>query len=100
MTPPEEMLMLKEAVDRLRRLETRFTKYLQWRGFDTHTALPRWTVSGERGILSIPAMSCSLKDCLAAIPPDWNLDVEIQLKGGVVCGLYMKDEEQVEYEDT
>ena len=67
---PEETLMLKEAVDRLRRVETRLTKYLQWRGFDTQTTVPRWTAYEDRGVLSIPAISCSLRDCLAAIPPD------------------------------
>lgn len=81
--------LAKETVDRLRRIETRLTKYLQWRGFDTHTTLPQWTVHEDRGVLSIPALSCSLKDCLAAIPPDWDLDVEIRLKGDMVCGLYM-----------
>ncbi len=56
-----------EIVDRVRRIETRFTKYLEWQGFDTQVARAEWI--GDR--VSIPSPAVSLQEIIKAIPDDW-----------------------------
>lgn len=53
-----------EIVDRIRRIETRFTKYLEFQGFDTQTARAQWV----GGAVRVPSPAISLRDVLAAIP--------------------------------
>ncbi|MGH6812372.1 MAG: hypothetical protein ACREDM_08520 [Methylocella sp.] len=68
--------VLKEIADRVRRIETRLTKYLEVRGFDTQTQRPSW----HDGVIYIPSSDCSIKDCLSAVPADWDKDQEIEVR--------------------
>jgi hypothetical protein len=65
---------IKEIQDRVRRLETRMTKWLEEQGFDTGVKRPTWEPAG---IVQVPSMDCSLKHILSVIPGDWDADEEI-----------------------
>lgn len=58
----------QEILDRVRRIETRLTKFLEASGFDTQVQRPGFTPDG---FLVIPTPSVSLRDCLEAIPREW-----------------------------
>lgn len=58
---------LKEMSDRMRRMETRLTKFLMTMGFDTETHRPLW----RDGTIYLPSTSASLKSCLEVIPEKW-----------------------------
>lgn len=81
----------KEMVDRLRRIETRLTKYMLTQGFDTQSQKPTWL--GD-GVIDIPSRSCALSDCLEAIPADWVKDegVTILCKGQFVADIFLAPE--------
>ncbi len=49
-------------------METRLTKFMEWSGFDTEVRRPEF----QPGRLDIPTDATSLRDCLAALPPDWD----------------------------
>lgn len=72
-----------ECIDRLRRLETRFTKYLETQGFDTQTR--PCVFYGETNTLVIPNINTSLKDMLAAIPIREHEPVSVKLGGRIVA---------------
>lgn len=67
---------IKEVVDRCRRIETRVTKFLEAQGFDTKVRRPEWS---DEGIVTIPSLACSIKDCMAAVPPWWDKNDEIDV---------------------
>jgi len=75
----------KEILGRLRRVETRITKFLISQGFDTETSVCEY--NSEFGAVTIPSMHVTLQDVLAAIPSsatrDWD-DISIEHKGLVV----------------
>jgi hypothetical protein len=58
---------LNEIADRCRRIETRLTKYMEAQGFDAQTRKPKF----KDGAMYIPSLDASLRDVLAALPPDW-----------------------------
>ena len=70
---------LKEITDRTRRIETRLTRYLESRGFDTQVQKPTWVGPGR---IEVPTRACSLGDCLSVVPHNWDPDEEIM----VYCG--------------
>lgn len=64
---------LNEVLKRVKRFETRFTRYLRIQGFDKQMAKPEW----RDGVLVIPTLFTPLADILEAIasggrqlPPD------------------------------
>lgn len=59
-----------EIVDRVRRIEKRFTKFMEWQGFDTQVARAAW-VPGDGGYVLAPSPSVSIQEVLAAIPKDY-----------------------------
>ena len=63
---PHERDRIGEIQDRLRRIETRLTKYMQERGFETQTHTPVYDRAGD--LLTVPSLDVRLKDVLAAIP--------------------------------
>ena len=73
--------MTREMRDRIRRLETRMTKWLETQGFDTQIQRPKWT----HGVVEIPNQFTSIKDILAAIPASYfslpEAEVIVQHKG-------------------
>lgn len=78
----------REILDRTRRIETRLTRYMEARGFDTQVQRPRWE---DNGTIHAPTSSISLKDCLAVIPRDWPLDKSITVfaKDDIMAYLYI-----------
>jgi hypothetical protein len=74
--------LVNEMAQRLRRLETRFTRYLADQGFDTQTTPVNW----KGGVLHVPSPDCSLKEAFAAIPADHpaNEPVEVCHKLGTL----------------
>ena len=56
-----------EIQDRLRRIETRLTKYMQERGFETQVQTPVW----NNGKVIVPSLDVRLRDILTVIPESW-----------------------------
>lgn len=79
----------KEVRDRVRRIETRLTKLLRHMGFDEQGSMPEW----KDGRIEVPSVSVTLKDVLAALPPEigeWE-GVAIMHKGETVCVIMKGD---------
>ncbi len=66
----------REAIDRLRRIETRMTGFMQWMGYNTGTDKPIWRPEGH---VIVPTPGASIRDVLAAIPDDWPVDEEVEI---------------------
>lgn len=62
----QERDRIGEIQDRLRRIETRLTKYMQERGFETQVQVPIYEGPNDR--ITIPSLDVRLKDVLAVIP--------------------------------
>ena len=60
-----------EMLDRMRRIETRLTKYMKAQGFDTHPARPVF----DRGDVTIPSRDCTLREIMSVVPEDWDGEV-------------------------
>jgi hypothetical protein len=58
----------REMFDRLRRIETRLTKYMEWQGFATGVHKPEFS----EGDVIIPSKAASLLDILTAVPDEWH----------------------------
>jgi hypothetical protein len=67
---------IKEIQDRVRRMETRLTKWLEDQGFDTGVKRPVWH---QDGTVTVPSLDCSLKHILTVIPGDWDADEEVAI---------------------
>lgn len=81
----------KEVLDRLRRIETRVTKYLIERGFDTQSVQPKWDHNGDNGVVHIPSTKVALQDVLEAIPDGHTDDVAIYIDNELYCWLGVTD---------
>lgn len=64
---------LREVRDRSRRIETRLTKLLRHLGLDEQGSMPEWKVNH----VEVPSISTAVKDILAVIPDDWNVNVPV-----------------------
>ena len=71
-----------EAIERLRRIETRLVRYFEHVGFDSGARKPRWHANGE---IDLPSMDMAVKDIIAVIPPDWRAQVLLVHKDRVVA---------------
>lgn len=69
-----------ELLDRLRRIETKFTRWLTANGGEVETQKPVWRAPG---MVEVPSMHSPLNEVLAAIPRDWA--------GGVVQVVFRGD---------
>ena len=78
--------LVRETNDRVRRIETRLTKYLEAQGFDTQVQRPGW----DNGTISIPSLGCSIEALLSVIPEGWDPeeDIEVTHKGYPVLSFY------------
>jgi len=78
---------VSETLDRVRRIETRLTKYLEHIGFATGAQRPTWV----DGVVMLPSMDCSLRDILATVPRDWNpaYVVRVEHAGVIVAELFV-----------
>jgi len=74
---------------RLRRIETRLTKYMEWQGFDIQALKPTW----RDGRINIPSVGTPLKEILTTIPESWdkNEDVWIYHRGKFVTTLNISE---------
>jgi hypothetical protein len=61
-----------EIVDRVRRIETRFTKFMEAQGFDTQVAKPIWITVGQEGYILAPSPAVALREILDVIPKDFT----------------------------
>jgi hypothetical protein len=79
--------ILRELLDRNRRMETRLTKFMMAQGFETGVQKPSFNPLGS---VELPSPACAMKDILEAIPPDWKQGEPIILmhKGTFVAELY------------
>lgn len=77
----------REVLDRVRRIETRLTKYLEAQGFDTGAVKPVW----RDGVVYLPSGACSIHDILRATPPNWPKDapIAIAVRGSKVCSILL-----------
>ena len=67
----------QEAVDRLRRIETRLTAYLVKQGeIVKGQAQPHWSAIDE--CVVVPHLDCSLSKCMGLIPSHLSGDVYIR----------------------
>lgn len=79
----------KEVLDRLRRIETRVTKYLQEQGFDTQSQKCRWDPTG---IVHIPSTKVALQEIVEVIPADArNEDIEVHHNNSLYCIIAVED---------
>lgn len=70
--------VLTEVRDRMRRVETRLTRFLEEKGFDTGIQRPEWT----QGVVTVPTPAVSLRDVLAVIPRRWPADQSVTVRCG------------------
>lgn len=93
---------VSESRDRLTRIETRQLQMMEHLGMDTHGRKPKWLIGGGgMGIVDLPSMGCSIKDILAAVPPDCvNTNVFIMFKGKVVTEVSFIDRAKGEDDRT
>lgn len=74
--------MLKECLDRLRRVETRLTTFLEASGMVIQVERPTF----KDGVVYVPTPSVSMRDCLAVVPEEWyDKRVLVKHKGDVLA---------------
>lgn len=74
---------------RLRRIETRLTKFMEWQGFEIQAVKPTW----KEGRVNIASVGTPLKEILNVIPGDWdrNEDVGVYHRGKFVICLNLSE---------
>ena len=75
-----ELAMIKETLDRTRRVETRLTTFMIKHGMTPPT---QKAVADEKGEITLPSLHCSLKDIILATPVDGR---HALVHGGHVIG--------------
>ncbi len=68
-----------EIQDRLRRIETRLTAWMEWSGFDTRVTKAEWNEDLKE--INIPSLDIRVKDVLTTIPPGRASSVDVMHKG-------------------
>ena len=83
---------IRELLDRTRRIETRFTRYLASRGFDVESQKPQYDTRLKR--LSVPSRKVAIQECLDAIPcgPPVGVYIGTELIGWVEKNLEEPDD--------
>ena len=71
--------VLTELQQRMRRVETRLTRYMEAQGFETNTQKPRFEAKGTRGIVFVGTPNVGAKELLSCVPQDWHIDDEIDV---------------------
>lgn len=67
---------------RMRRLETRMTRYLDSVGFDTGVQRARWTANGT---IDVPTPSTSIKEALSLIPAGLEGGIPVVFDGRCIA---------------
>lgn len=68
---------IEDIATRLRRIETRLSKFMEWQGFDLQATKPTW----KDGRVNIPSVGTPLREILNVIPSNWDDDVDIYHRG-------------------
>ena len=79
---------LDEIVERNRRIETRLTKYMESKGFDSRVQRSTWT---RMGTVSVPSPSVGFAEILRAIPPGLGRAVSVMCKGDLLASVRLPD---------
>ena len=74
-----------EAIDRLRRIETKVTRLMHHSGMEP--ACEQIECRGER--MQIPSRNVSLRDCVAALPPGAEA-VDVYIEDDYVCTIFVE----------
>ena len=77
--------MSSELIERMRRIETKLTRYMMAQGFDTQSEQPRF--DAETHSLHIPSRHVSLQHCLDAVTAEWEGPVDVYIQGDYVTTL-------------
>ena len=83
--------ILSEIRDRVRRIETRSTKYFEANGLDTGAARAKWCgfqPVADAARVELPTPSIALKDILAVIPKGYDGDVDLYVGEELIVTLY------------
>lgn len=84
--------ILQQILERLVRVETRLTRYLQQRGFDTGADKPRY--SAADGTIKLPSPHCRLEEVLNCIPAaEYGKEIPTYV-GDDFLGFVIKEGEQ------
>lgn len=80
---------MQEMKDRLRRIETRLTNYMESRGHNTGAIKPMWVAQGNA--IHIAGLGCSFGDMLKVIPEGlaFRGDITIVCKGIRIGVMYI-----------
>ena len=93
--------LVKELADRLRRIETRLSKFMEAQGFDAQTQRPEWSITQDKtAIITIPTDMCSIKDMLSVIPDGYEDDIDVLHRGMFVFRLQCPQEGWLTYADN
>ena len=84
MTDQEIADKISDVHLRMRRIETRLTKYIEAQGFDTGCQRSRMVVDG---VVEVPSPACSLKEIIGLVPASWTGPVSIVHQGKTLCTL-------------
>ena len=83
--------ILSEIRDRVRRIETRSTKYFEAQGFDTGSTRATWRgmqANEDAARIDLPTPGIALKDILAVIPKGFEGDVDLYVGEELIAMLY------------
>lgn len=83
--PLHERDRIGEIQDRLRRIETRMTKWMQQCGFDTQVQKATW--DEDNAEVHIPSLDIRLRDILIVIPTNCDRVVEVRHQGELVISI-------------
>lgn len=79
---------LSDIADRLRRIETKFTRFMSATGFETGGRKPEFIqpISAEEPIVSVPNAAASLADIISALPEGYGEEdaVPVVLNGDLL----------------
>ena len=83
---PHERDRIGEIQDRLRRIETRLTKYMQERGFETQVQKALVVTASDGAVaVIVPSMDIRLKDVIDAVPSPRTGEVTVFHIEDTVC---------------
>ncbi len=80
---------IKEMKDRMRRMETRLTNFLEVQGYDTEAKQPKFVAPAH---VHIPSVDVSLKKIIRVIPIDIDRSVTVVHEGKNIATLLVRNE--------
>lgn len=89
-TEPGENI-LDEILARVRRIETKTTKYFEAKGFDTGGDHAKWLgllADEDAGRMNLPTPATSIKEVLATIPKNYTGEVDLYVGEELIATIY------------